>query len=309
VSGHDRADRVALGASGIQVSRVCLGTMTFGSPVGFADAVALVAHARDRGVDFVDTANMYEGYQRTAGSAGGVAEEIVGAAIAGARDSFIVATKLGMRVGADPWDEFTSPEAIRIQLDRSLRRLGTDYVDVYYLHREDPLTPAVEIVAALGRELAAGRIRAWGVSNLGAAAFAEMVAAADALGVARPAVCQPRLNLLDRSALDALLPACAAAGTSVVPYQVLAGGLLTGKYRRGSAPPEGSRAADKPEWVAEIDEGTQGELDSAAAQAEKEGMTMAAHALRWAASQAGVASVLIGATRADQIDAAVEALR
>jgi aryl-alcohol dehydrogenase-like predicted oxidoreductase len=301
--------RVALGTSDLTVSRVCLGTMTFGSPVAFDDAVALVRHAEAQGVNFVDTANMYEGYDRVAGSSGGVAEEIVGAAIAGARDRYVVATKLGMRVGTDPWDEFTSPEAIRIQLDRSLARLKTDYVDVYYLHKPDPATPDDEIVAALDRELRAGRIRSWAVSNFPLADLESIVAAADAAGVARPVACQPRINLLDDGPLADLVPWCHERSISVVPYQVLAGGLLTGKYRRGQQPPAGTRAADKPDWVAEIDEVTQKRLDVFAAEADAAGLPMAGYALRRLADEPGITSVLIGATRATQIDDAVAAVR
>jgi aryl-alcohol dehydrogenase-like predicted oxidoreductase len=301
--------RVPLGTSELLVSRVCLGTMTFGSPVAFDDAVTLVRHAEAQGVNFVDTANMYEGYDRVAGSSGGVAEEIVGAAIAGARDRYVVATKLGMRVGAEPWDEFTSPEAIRIQLDRSLTRLGTDYVDVYYLHKPDPATPDEEIVAALDRELRAGRIRSWAVSNFPLADLESIVAAADAAGVARPVACQPRINLLDDGPLADLVPWCHERSISVVPYQVLAGGLLTGKYRRGVQPPAGTRAADKPDWVAEIDEVTQKRLDAFAAEAEAAGLPMAGYALHRLAEEPGITSVLIGATRAAQIDDAVAAVR
>lgn len=301
--------RVPLGTSDVLVSRVCLGTMTFGSPVGFDDAVALVRYAESQGVNFVDTANMYEGYDRVAGSSGGVAEEIVGAAIAGARDRYVVATKLGMRVGTDPWDEFTSPEAIRIQLDRSLVRLKTDYVDVYYLHKPDPATPDNEIVAALDRELRAGRIRSWAVSNFPLADLESIVAAADDAGVARPVACEPRINLLDDGPLADLVPWCQERSISVVPYQVLAGGLLTGKYRRGVQPPAGTRAADKPDWVAEIDEDTQLRLDAIAAEADAAGLPMASYALRRLADEPGITSVLIGATRAAQIDDAVAAVR
>lgn len=302
------ADRELLGGSDIYVSRICLGTMTFGSPVAFEDAVGLIRHAESLGVNFIDTANMYEGYDRVAGSAGGVAEEIVGAAIAGARDRYVVATKLGMRVGEGPADEFTSPDAIRVQLDRSLQRLRTDYVDVYYLHRPDPHTDDEAIVAALGREIAAGRIRSWAVSNFGAAELANLVRAADAAGVPRPVACQPRINLLERAPLVDIVPLCRELGVSVVPYQVLAGGLLTGKYRRGVSPQPGTRAADKPDWVAAIDEDTQQLLDGFAEDAERAGTTMSAYALRWLADQPGIASVLVGATRANQIDDAVMAL-
>lgn len=300
--------RRTLGASDVSVSRVCLGTMTFGTPVAADDAVDLILGAAQLGVDFIDTANMYEGYARVAGSSGGVAEEIVGEAIAGRRDQFVVATKLGMKVGEADVDEFTSPAAIRTQLDRSLRRLGTDYVDVYYLHKPDPHTPDADIVAALGAELAAGRIRAWGVSNYGLAELAALVAAADELGVARPVVCQPRLNLLDTAALAELVPYCVGAGISVVPYQGLAGGLLTGKYRRGESAPAGTRGADKPDWVAPIDEELQARLDRIAADAAQAGLPMASWALRWLAGQPGVDSVLVGATRLSQVEAAITAL-
>ncbi len=300
--------RRTLGGSDLSVSRICLGTMTFGTPVSPDDAVELIRGAAGLGVDFVDTANMYEGYARVAGSAGGVAEEIVGRAIAGRRDDFVVATKLGMKVGDADVDEFTSPAAIRVQLERSLRRLGTDHVDVYYLHKPDPHTPDADIVTALGAELAAGRIRAWGVSNYGAADLAGLVAAADDLGVARPVVCQPRLNLLDRAALDELVPHCVENGISVVPYQGLAGGLLTGKYRRGEAAPAGTRGADKPDWVAPIDEELQAELDRIAADADAAGLPMASWALRWLSSRPGVDSVLVGATRLSQVEAAIAAL-
>ena len=141
-----------LPGTGISVSRLCLGTMTFGSPVSEPDAIRLVHDAAELGVNFIDTANMYEGYNRFAGSAGGVAEEIVGKAVAGRRADFVVATKLGMKVGDTPVDENTSPEAIRVQLRRSLRRINTDYIDLYYLHRYDPNTAPGEIARAIGED-------------------------------------------------------------------------------------------------------------------------------------------------------------
>lgn len=140
-----------LPGTGISVSRLCLGTMTFGSPVAEPDAIRLVHDAAELGVNFIDTANMYEGYNRFAGSAGGVAEEIVGKAVAARRADFVVATKLGMKVGDTPVDENTSPEAIRVQLRRSLRRINTDYIDLYYLHRYDPNTAPGEIAAPSAR--------------------------------------------------------------------------------------------------------------------------------------------------------------
>ena len=161
----------------MQASRICLGTMTFGSPVAGPDAVRLVRYAlEEHGVNFIDTANMYEGYNRYVGSAGGVAEEIVGEAVAHRRGDYILATKVGMKVGEAPEDENTSPEAIRIQLRRSLVRMRTDYVDVYYLHRYDPDTEPHAVARAMGEELRAGTIRAWGVSNYTAAQLAALLA-------------------------------------------------------------------------------------------------------------------------------------
>ena len=197
----------------MQASRICLGTMTFGSPVAGPDAVRLVRYAlEEHGVNFIDTANMYEGYNRYAGSAGGVAEEIVGEAVAHRRGDYILATKVGMKVGEAPEDENTSPEAIRIQLRRSLVRMRTDYVDVYYLHRYDPDTEPHAVARAMGEELRAGTIRAWGVSNYTAAQLAALLAAAADEGVPAPALCQPALSMLNTSALEELLPLCEKEG-------------------------------------------------------------------------------------------------
>ena len=263
----------------MQASRICLGTMTFGSPVAGPDAVRLVRYAlEEHGVNFIDTANMYEGYNRYAGSAGGVAEEIVGEAVAHRRGDYILATKVGMKVGEAPEDENTSPEAIRIQLRRSLVRMRTDYVDVYYLHRYDPDTEPHAVARAMGEELRAGTIRAWGVSNYTAAQLE-------------------------------LLPLCEKEGVGVVPYQLLQGGMLTGKYRRGQEAPAGSRLAEKPEWMKPFTDETYDVIERCAAEAAAEGVTMTQHALRWALAQPGVVSALVGVKREEQIDEAAGAVR
>ncbi len=292
----------------LNVSKVCLGTMTFGSPVAEADAVALVHRAMDVcGINFIDTANMYEGYNRTAGSAGGVAEEIVGKAVKGRRHEWVVATKVGMKVGAAPEDENTSPAAIRTQLRRSLARLGTDYVDLYYLHRYDPDTPPALIARAMGEELRAGTIRAWGVSNYSAAQLRALLDAAKEENVPGPCACQPPLSMVNTAALADLLPLCAAEGIGVVPYQILQGGMLTGKYRRGQAAPAGSRLAEKPDWMKPFTDEVYNAIDACAAGAAAEGVTMTQYALRWALRQPGVVSALIGVKRAAQLDEAAAA--
>ena len=292
----------------LRVSRICLGTMTFGSPVGEEDAVRLVRYALDEhNINFIDTANMYEGYNRYAGSAGGVAEEIVGKAVRGARDRLVVATKVGMKVGTEPVDENTSPEAIRVQLRRSLKRMDTDYVDIYYLHRFDPDTEPQAIARAMGDELRAGTIRAWGVSNYTAPQLAALLEAARRENVPAPALCQPALGLLNRAALDDMLPLCEKENIGVVPYQVLQGGVLTGKYKRGAAAPEGSRLAEKPEWLKPFTDEVYNVLAECERAAEAAGVSMTQHALRWALAQPAVVSALIGVKRTEQIDEAAKA--
>lgn len=293
----------------IEVSRICLGTMTFGSPVGEQEAVRLVWYAREKhGINFIDTANMYEGYDRRAGSAGGKAEEIVGKAILGSRERYVVATKVGMKVGSAPVDELTSPEAIHVQLRRSLKRLQSDYVDFYYLHCYDPHTPPHEIARAMGEELKAGNIRAWGVSNYTAAQLSALLEAARAENVPLPVLCQPQLNLLNTEALTELVPLCVRNQIGVVPYQVLQGGILTGKYRKGAKAPAGSRLAEKPEWVKPLTDEVYKTLETCEQQAKKENVTMTQYALRWALRQPGVISALIGVKRTEQIDEAAGAV-
>ncbi len=295
--------------TGIAVSPVCLGTMTFGTPVGEADAIKLIHHAGERGVNFIDTANMYEGYARYAGSAGGVAEEIVGKAVKGRRDRFVLATKLGMKVGDAPEDEFTSPAAIHKQLDASLTRLGADCVDIYYLHKYDPNTPAGDIVQAMAGEMKAGRIRCYAVSNYTAAQLEALLHAADALGLPRPAMCQPALSLLKTEALKDMLPLCNREQIAAVPYQILQGGLLTGKYRRGTAAPEGSRLAEKPDWLWDLDDALYERLEGFSREAEAHGLTMTQYAIRWVLGQPAVVSAIVGVKRAAQIDEAAEAAK
>ena len=295
--------------SDIRVSRISLGTMTFGAPVAAEEAERLTRLALDQyGINWIDTANMYEGYNRTAGSAGGVAEEIVGRAVQGRRQDFVISTKLGMKVGSAPEDDMTSPEAIRIQLRRSLKRLQTDHVDVYYLHRYDPQTPPALIARAMGGELKAGTVRAWAVSNYTAEQLEALLLAARQENVPGPALCQPQLSLLHRDPLDQLIPLCVKNGMGVVPYQALHGGYLTGKYRAEAEAPAGSRMAEKPGWMKPMTDADWQTVEDARAEAAKVGISMTQYALRWAAEQPGVISVLAGVKKEQQLREAAEAL-
>ena len=292
----------------ISLSKICLGTMTFGTPVAFDDAVHLIDYAVGSGINFIDTANMYEGYARVPGSTGGVAEEIVGAAIQSRRDKVVVATKLGMKVGSAPEDEFTSPAAIEKHLNISLSRLKTDYIDIYYLHKPDPFTPAEEILLALDKAVRAGKIRCYGVSNYSCEQLKNLVFAADQSGLPRPAFCQPSLSLLNDGALGDILPFCTENGIAVVPYQVLQGGLLTGKYKKGIPAPVGSRKAEKPDWVDDIDEATYEKLQTIEKAAAKFKLTMTQYAIRWATERPGVVSAIVGVKNTRQIDDAAAAI-
>ena len=289
----------------IAVSEICLGSMTFGTPVGRKEAADLVYYALDKGINFIDTANMYEGYARVPGSSGGVAEEIIGEALKGRRTEAVLATKLGMKVGSGQEDEFTSPAAIRKQLDLSLKRLGTDYIDLYYLHKYDPATAPGEIVHEMAEAIKAGKIRSYGVSNYTAGQLEALLKAADGLNSPRPVICQPALSMLKTEALEDILPLCKRENIAVVPYQILQGGLLTGKYRRGFAAPAGSRGQEKSDWVWDMDDALYTKLEELEGKAAEKGLSMTSYAIRWTLEQPAVVSALVGVKRPAQIDDAI----
>ena len=155
-----------LGDSGLEVSAISLGTMTYGTPVAEAEAIELTHWAIDHGINFIDTANMYQGYNRFLGSPGGVAEEIPGKALAGRRDKVVLATKVGNPVGPEPDDKGLGRKHVLREIERSLRRLRTDYVDLYYLHRPDAETPIAESLAVFNGLVEAGKVRHYGFSNI-----------------------------------------------------------------------------------------------------------------------------------------------
>lgn len=289
----------------LSVSSICLGTMTFGSPVGEADAVKMVHYAYDKGINFIDTANMYEGYSRFVGSSGGVAEEIVGKAVAGRRGDFVVATKVGMKVGDAPEDEGTSAAAILKHLDISLKRMNTDYVDLYYLHKPDPSSCLLETLQALSEAIKAGKILHYGTSNYSGEQMAELLKLADENDLPRPVITQPGMSILKQDVCADLLPLCEKEQIAAVPYQILQGGLLTGKYKRGQEIPTDSRKAEKEGWVWELNDELFDKLEAIEADAKASGLSMTQYAIRWTLRQPAVISGIIGAKRLEQIDQAV----
>lgn len=285
----------------LKVSEICLGTMTFGTPVGEADAIELTYWAIDNGINFIDTANMYEGYARYLGSPGGVAEEILGKALADKREKVILATKVGMQVGDQPEDHGTSPAAIRKQLDKSLKRLASDYVDIYYLHKPDiNNTPLADIIGALNEAISAGKIIHYGVSNYSTGQLAELLKTADENGLPRPVIHQPPYSLLKPDVARDLLPLCEREGIAAAPYQVLQGGLLTGKYQRHQEPPSGSRKAES-KWLDSVTDETFDQIELIEAEAKVQGRSLMEHALKSALSQPAVVSLVLGAKRIDQV--------
>ena len=296
-----------LGNSDLEVSTLCLGTMTYGTPVAEPEAVRLTQWAVDHGINFIDTANMYEGYTRFLGSPGGVAEEILGKALADRRDKVVLGTKVGSVVGPGPDDKGLGRTHILREIEKGLTRLKTDYVDIYYSHRPDPDTPIAESLAVFNELIDAGKVRHYGFSNYDAAGIEELLRVCDTEGFRRPVVCQPPYSLLKREVEKDVLPLCRREGIAVVPYQILQGGLLTGKYRRGQAPSPGSRMAEKKEWLGDLSDATFDELEGIERDAKAKGRTMTQHAIAWTLEQPGITSVIIGAKRPEQLAEAIAA--
>jgi aryl-alcohol dehydrogenase (NADP+) len=285
-------DLRTLPGTDLAVSRVCLGTMTFGAQADEPAAADMVAAALDRGVNFIDTANVY---------AGGRSEEIVGRILAGRRDRVVLASKGGIKVGDGPADSGLSRAAIEKGIDASLRRLRTDYLDLYYLHQPDPLTPMDESLEAMARLVRAGKVRHVGASNYAAWQVSRLNGLADKHDWPPVRVVQPLYNLLARGIEPELLPMANALGVGVVAYNPLAGGLLTGKHQP-AGPVAGTRfelmPAYKDRYWHPANFAAVAEL---ATTATKVGRSLAGLALAWVRHHPPVDSVIVGASRPEQL--------
>ncbi|MDC0685334.1 aldo/keto reductase [Sorangium atrum] len=297
-----------LGRTGLTVSRLCLGTMTFGFQTDEETSRAILDKAAGAGVNFLDTADVYPlggGLE-----AAGRTEEIVGRWLKGKRDRFILATKCVGRVGPNPWDQGASRKHILDAIDASLRRLGTDYVDLYQLHSDDRDTPIDETLEALDLVVRSGKARYIGVSNYLAYRLARALGRADVRGLARFVSVQPRYALLFREIERELLPLAQEEGLGVIPYNPLAGGFLTGKHRRGE-PTAGTRftlgtAASnyQQRYWNERAFATVEKLSGIVAEA---GQSLTTVAVAWVLANPAVTSAIIGASRPDQLDATLSA--
>lgn len=295
-----------LGKSGLQVSPICLGTMTFGEPVAQPEAIELVHAAIDMGINFIDTANNYEGYSRFLGSPGGVAEEITGRALKGRRDSVVLATKVCAPVGPGPQDRGLSATHILRELDRSLKRLQTDYIDLYIMHWPDINTPLETSLDAMQQAVQAGKVRYVGASNHNAAQLCEMLWQNDRNHHAPIMSSQIPYSLLRREFHNDL-QFCDKHQIAVTPYQSLQGGMLTGKYRRGQQPPHGSRLAEKPDWVWPLNDSLFDQLEAIEVIASEINASVAQYSLAWTLMQPAMTSLVVGAKRIDQVRDAVAA--
>jgi aryl-alcohol dehydrogenase-like predicted oxidoreductase len=285
-----------LGTSGLVVSRVGLGCNNFGRRIGLDQARAVVDAAIDEGVTLFDTADSY-----------GDSEQILGTALDGRRDQVVVATKFGWDVGGangPDWGARGSRRYIRRAVERSLRRLRTDWIDLYQLHRPDGVTPMEETLAALTELVQEGKVRYVGSSNLAAWQVADAEWLARTRGSERFVSAQNHYSLLDRGVEADLVPACERYGIGLLPYFPLANGLLTGKYRRGEAPPEGTRLAG-PRGAGELTDERFDVVERLEAFAAERSLSLLDVAIGGLAAQPAVASVIAGATSPEQVKANV----
>ncbi len=233
-----------LGSSNLKVSALCLGTMMFGQQTPDDEAARIVASAKAHGINFIDTADVYNE---------GRSETVLGNILAGQRHDWVLASKLGNKAGEGINQGHYSRQWLLAQTDAILKRLGTDYLDILYLHRDYPEENYDEAVRALGDLIRAGKIRSFGLSNFRGWRIAEILRVCEKTGVPQPVVCQPYYNLLNRGPEVEILPACGHYGLGVVPYSPLARGVLTGKYPPGQPPAEGTRAGSGDKRILETE--------------------------------------------------------
>lgn len=290
-----------LGRSGLKVSEICLGSMMFGGATDEATSQRIIASARDSGVNFIDTADMYNK---------GESERVVGRAIAAERDAWVVATKVGNPMGTGPNQSGMSRKWIREAAHGSLKRLGTEYIDILYMHKADFDAPLEEMVQAFADLIREGKIGYFAVSNFKAWRLAETVRLAGEAGIGGPVATQPLYNLVNREAEVEILPSAAHFGVGTVCYSPLARGILTGKYRMGAEPEAGSRAgrADLRMLEAEWRPESLAAAAELAAYAERTGRSSAHVAQAWVMRNRQVTSTLVGPRTFEQWQDAVAAL-
>ena len=287
-----------LGGSGLRVSEIALGSwLTYGGSVAEERARECIRRAYELGINFFDTANVY---------ARGAAEEIVGRALRGfARESYVLATKVYFPMGEGPNDRGLSRKHIVEQCHASLKRLGVDYVDLYQCHRYDPGTPLEETLRALDDLVRQGKVLYVGVSEWSAKQISEALRVADEMGFDRIVSNQPRYNMIQRHIERRVMPLCEVEGVGQVVFSPLAQGVLTGKYRPGEAPAEGTRAANPEQSVFMrelMNERVLSAVEGLEEVASDLGLSMSQLALAWVLRRENVSSAIVGASRPEQVE-------
>lgn len=296
-----------LGRTGLKVSRICLGTMTFGVQCDEAQSRAILDRAAEGGVSFIDTADGYPllGNAQTVG----MTEEILGRWLDGRRNNFIVATKCFATMGPNPWDRGTSRRHILEAVDNSLRRLRTDWIDLYQLHNYDPEVPLDETLEAMDSLVRSGKVRYIGCSNWLAFRLARAIGRSEARGWARFDSVQPRYSLVFRQWERELFPLCVEEGVGVICFSPLAGGILTGKYEFSRSPDPNTRFglhefSSRMYWHEE----TFATVQAASAIAAELGVPLPTLAIAWTLAQPAITAPIIGASRPEHLDAVLQAV-
>lgn len=301
----------SLGRTGLKVSEICLGTMTFGVQCDEATSCAILDRAAAAGVDFLDTADCYP-VPLTLETAGQT-EEILGRWLSGRRDKFVVATKCFFPMGPGPNDRGNSRRHVLASVEASLRRLRTDYIDLFQVHAFDTETPLAETLRALEDVVRAGKVRYIGCSNFLAWELGKALFVSQRARTARFDCIQPRYNLLHRDIESDLLPLCRDQGVGVIVFNPLAGGLLTGKHAPGTEPERGGRFGDALGTTAETyrrrywNEEALSAIRALKAALEKRGKSLTTAAVAWVLRQPGVTAAIVGASRPEQLEATLRA--
>lgn len=283
-----------LGSSGLEVSALGLGTNAFGKRADQSTSIQIIQQAIDRGINFIDTANIYANTE---------SERIIGEALAdGKRHQVVLATKAGLVRGSGPNESGSSRIHIQQELEHSLRRLRTNYIDLYQIHTFDPYTPLEETLRALDDMVRSGKVRYIGASNYAAWELMKALGISEFKGLARYTSSQTSYSLADRTPELELVPMCLDQGVGIIPYFPLAGGILSGKYGGSDAIPVGSRANTDPNFTRFLDERTITLAREVGTIAQQKGCSTSVLSLAWLMDQPAVSTVIVGATRVEQLE-------
>jgi aryl-alcohol dehydrogenase-like predicted oxidoreductase len=289
-----------LGSTGLKISSVCLGSNNFGEQVDQENSIKIIRKAIDLGVNIIDTANQYTK---------GKSEEVIGKAVGDYREDVVLATKVGWELHPGPGRSGLSRRNLLSEIKRSLERLQTDYIDIYYLHRPDPETPLEESLRTMNDFVRQGRVRYAACSNFTAWQIAKANGICEALGLEKLVAVQPRYNLLQRDIEQDLLPYCQEEGLGVLTYSPLMGGFLTGKYDRNTLPPMDSRAKYNARyWQRVNDEANFVVLERIRSVAKSAGIPLSQLALAWIMKNPAVTAPIVGGSKPEHVEQACQAL-